>query len=301
MPRALFNAIDLSQLPAPAVVEELDFETIYEARKARLIELYPECEPYLQYESDPLVKDLQQQAYQEMVLRGKINDAARAVMPAFATGSDLDHAASRYRLTRLELDPGDPTATPPVPPVMESDERLRYRLQLSREGYSTAGPDGAYLFHALSANGQVRDVAVDSPEPVEVVITVLGTEGDGTPDQTVLDDVAAALNDKEVRPLTDEVTIQAAEIIPYSVTVTLYFYPTTAVQPALDEVQSRLGSYIAPSRPLGKDVTLSGLIAAATVPGIQDVELDMANNLVIEPHQAGYCTGITLINGGYRD
>lgn len=34
--------IDLNQLPAPDVVEELDFETILAERKATLISLYPE-------------------------------------------------------------------------------------------------------------------------------------------------------------------------------------------------------------------------------------------------------------------
>lgn len=33
--------IDLNQLPAPDVVEELDFETILAERKATLISLYP--------------------------------------------------------------------------------------------------------------------------------------------------------------------------------------------------------------------------------------------------------------------
>ncbi|EFN8413275.1 hypothetical protein EBP75_20850 [Escherichia coli O7] len=36
--------IDLNQLPAPDVVEELDFETILAERKATLISLYPEEE-----------------------------------------------------------------------------------------------------------------------------------------------------------------------------------------------------------------------------------------------------------------
>lgn len=36
--------IDLSQLPAPDVVETLDFEAILAERKATLISLYPEDE-----------------------------------------------------------------------------------------------------------------------------------------------------------------------------------------------------------------------------------------------------------------
>ena len=55
--------IDLSQLPAPDVVETLDFETILAERKATLISLYPEDEQEaiartLTLESEPLVKYL---------------------------------------------------------------------------------------------------------------------------------------------------------------------------------------------------------------------------------------------------
>ena len=53
--------IDLNQLPAPDVVEELDFETILAERKATLISLYPEDQQEavartLTLESEPLVK-----------------------------------------------------------------------------------------------------------------------------------------------------------------------------------------------------------------------------------------------------
>ncbi|HCL7473109.1 TPA: hypothetical protein N2X59_004394 [Escherichia coli] len=51
--------IDLNQLPAPDVVEELDFETILAERKATLISLYPEDQQEavartLTLESEPL-------------------------------------------------------------------------------------------------------------------------------------------------------------------------------------------------------------------------------------------------------
>ena len=56
--------IDLSQLPAPDVVETLDFETILAERKATLVSLYPEDEQEavaraLTLESEPLVKYLE--------------------------------------------------------------------------------------------------------------------------------------------------------------------------------------------------------------------------------------------------
>lgn len=64
--------IDLRQRPAPAVLEELDYETIYSERKAVLLSLYPEDQRTavartLTLESEPLVKLLQENAYRELL------------------------------------------------------------------------------------------------------------------------------------------------------------------------------------------------------------------------------------------
>ena len=73
--------IDLSQLPAPDVVETLDFETILAERKATLVSLYPEEQQEavartLALESEPLVKYLEENAYREVIWRQRVNDAA---------------------------------------------------------------------------------------------------------------------------------------------------------------------------------------------------------------------------------
>lgn len=78
--------IDLNQLPAPDVVEELDFETILAERKATLISLYPEDQQEavartLTLESEPLVKLLEENAYRELIWRQRVNEAAELVIP----------------------------------------------------------------------------------------------------------------------------------------------------------------------------------------------------------------------------
>ncbi|HCA2319436.1 TPA: baseplate J/gp47 family protein, partial [Klebsiella pneumoniae] len=147
--------IDLSQLPAPDVVETLDFETILAERKATLISLYPEDEQdavarTLTLESEPLVKYLEENAYREVILRQRINEAAKAGMVAYAIKNDLDQLAANNNVERLVITPGDDTQIPPVAAVMESDSDLRQRVPAAFEGMSVAGPTGAYEFHALS-------------------------------------------------------------------------------------------------------------------------------------------------------
>ncbi|WP_275272638.1 baseplate J/gp47 family protein, partial [Pantoea ananatis] len=156
--------IDLSQLPAPNVVETLDYETLLAERKATLISLYPADEQasvarVLALESDPLVKLLQENAYREVILRQRINEAAKAVMVAWANGSDLDQLGANNGVTRLVLTPADNTVTPPVEAVMERDEDFRARIAAAFEGLSVAGPSGAYEFHARSADGRVADAS----------------------------------------------------------------------------------------------------------------------------------------------
>ena len=62
--------IDLTQLPAPSVVEVLDFEAILAGRKADLVSLLPEAKhaavtALLELESEPATKLLEENAYQE--------------------------------------------------------------------------------------------------------------------------------------------------------------------------------------------------------------------------------------------
>lgn len=294
-----FNAIDLSKLPAPDVIETIDYETILAELKSALIELAPEMADTLEVESEPALKILQVCAYREVALRQRVNEAARATMLAYATGSDLDQRAADYGVERLLIDAGDPDAVPPIDPTYESDDDLRYRAQLALEGFSTAGPEGAYLFHALSADGNVLDASAISPTPGNVLITVLSRTGDGTADQALLDTVDAVLSSDDVRPLTDAVTVQSAEIIPYSIDATLYFYPGPGSAEVMATAQAAAEAYAAEQHALGRDVTLSGIYAALHQTGVQRVELTSPTaNIVVDPEQATYCTAITLTDGG---
>lgn len=176
--------IDLNQLPAPDVVEELDFETILAERKATLISLYPEDQQEavartLTLESEPLVKLLEENAYRELIWRQRVNEAARAVMLACAAGNDLDVIGANYNTTRLIITPADDSTIPPTPAVMESDTDYRLRIQQAFEGLSVAGSVGAYQYHGRSADGRVADISVAvrlrpaSPSPYcHVKITV---------------------------------------------------------------------------------------------------------------------------------
>lgn len=290
-----YTAVDLSKLPSPSIVEALDFETIFAAMLADLQARDPTFNALV--ESDPTYAVLQVAAYRELNLRQRVNDAARAVMLAYAEDSDLDNLGALLGVTRLQLDPGDPSHS--IPPTMELDPDFRHRITLAPEGYSVAGPEGAYIYHALSADPGVLDASATSPTPGEVVVTVLARDGDGAADQALLDAVDAALSADDVRPLTDHVTVQSASVVNYAVEATIYTYsgPDSAVVIAASK--QRLNDYIAQSHRLGRDVAISGIYGALQSDGVQRVELTSpTEDVVVDRTQVTYCTSVDITDGG---
>ncbi|ARU88286.1 baseplate J/gp47 family protein [Pseudomonas sp. M30-35] len=295
-----FSPIDLSLLPAPQVVEPLDFEVIFTQRKTELISLYPaeqqaDIAARLELESEPLVKLLQENAYRELIWRQRVNESALAVMLAFATDSDLDQIAARFNVNRLIITPANPTATPPVEAVLEGDDSLRERTQMALEGLSTAGPRNAYIFHARSADGRVADATTISPAPCYVTVTVQSAIGDGSADQDLLDVVAAALNDEDVRPVADRVTVQSATVVPYSVTAVLFVNSLTPESElVLEAARNALATFVNQRRRLDQGVYRSALDAALHVEGVRYVELTGWENIPASATAAPYCTATNV-------
>ena len=182
---------------------------------------------------------------------------------------------------------------------MEADDDLRARVQSAFEGLSVAGPTAAYEFHARSADGRVADVTATSPAPAQVVVTVLGRDGDGTPPADLVDAVATALNDETIRPVADRLLVQAAQIVPYKIAATLYFYPGPEAEPIIAAAKTRLQSYIASVQRLGRDIRRSAIYAALHVEGVQRVELTFpAADVVLDKTQASWCTDWSVTGGG---
>lgn len=295
-----WTPIDLSQLPEPTVVETLDYEVILAERKAYLVGLWPAEEQAdiarrVELESEPLAKLVQENAYRELIWRQRVNQAALANLLAYATGSDLEQLAANFNVERLLVTPADPTSSPPTAAVWEKDDALRERTQMAMEGLSTAGPRNAYILHARSASGRVADASAISPSPACVTVSVLAIDGDGTPDQALLDVVSAALNDEDVRPLGDRLTVQAAQILPFSITGIIHLGSLTA-EAELIEAQAlkRVTKLVTQRHRLGLDVRRSALDAAMHVDGVRFVELPGWVDIVPNETQAPWCTAINL-------
>jgi len=285
-------AVDLSTLPAPVLVARPDFEARLAGKLARLVTQMPAFSALV--ESDPAMLLLEADTYDELVLAQAVNDAARGLLLAFATGANLDHLAALFGVQRLVVTP----ATSTSPAVQESDTGLRQRVQLAPHAFSVAGPELAYVYHARSAHGEVIDASATSPSRGEVVVTVLASTGSGIPSPAVLQAVRNVL-DGPVRPLTDHVTVQAAELVDFAIEARLYVFAGPDQGLILQTALGSLDAYLAEVRRLGRDIARSAQIAALHVGNVQRVELiGPADDIVIGPGQVGNPVSINVTIAG---
>ncbi|WP_331831870.1 baseplate J/gp47 family protein [Pseudomonas sp. LH21] len=292
------SVVDLSQLPAPQVLESIDFEGVYGEELQRFRQYMGDKWDAL-LESDPITKLLELGAYRRMQNRARVNDAAKALMLAYARGADLDQLAANVNLQRLVVQAEDMNAVPPVERVLEADDALRERVQLVYEGLTTAGPRNSYILHARNASGRVADATAESPAPAEVVVTVLDLEGTGHAPPELLETVRAHLSDDDVRPVADRLTVQPAEILPYRVEALLYKAGTGPENEAiLASCKARLQAWVNPRRRLGLEVSRSGIDAQLHIDGVSRVELVGWTDIRPTKEQAAWCEAIDVAWGG---
>ncbi|MCC5811216.1 MAG: baseplate J/gp47 family protein [Ectothiorhodospiraceae bacterium] len=286
------SVIDLSKLPAPVVIEELSFEDIL---AEMLDDLHGRDSGLEISETDPAYRVLEVAAYREMVRRQEQNERIRMLLAAYAEGPELDHIGVTYYATeRLEIDPGDPDADPPEPPTMESDEDYLRRFLLAPDGWSTAGPRDGYVYHALSADADVKDATAITEAPTEVTITVLSREGDGVASQELQDIVEAAASAEEVRPQTDLVHVQSAEILPYEIVATLEVDPGPDPEVVRAHAEERIQEFVEEHHRLGMGVVRDAALATLYVEGVRRVNLELAEDIECDDTQAAFCTGIEV-------
>lgn len=302
------STVDFSQLPEPNLIQELDYESIFNERKEKFIALYPATEQnqwrtILNRESDPVVKVLQENAYLELLYRNKCNADARSLLLAYAEGSDLDHLAlTEYGLIRLIVTPADNSVVPPSPAIYESDERLRERCLLSFDGMNTAGSANAYRYFALSADGRVDGIKVRSDEANPYLLDIVITQVDslnGEASAELITAVQKALDPDHVRPVCDRPTVKSSSATNYQIEAQLYVGKNAEDALLLEAANIRLDKYIKNAQKNGESIYRSAIFAALHVDGIQRVVITSpVNDLVMDSYHHPFCIAKTIAIGG---
>lgn len=304
MTRYAATSLDLSDLPAPLVVENISFDAILAVRKATLVEEFRTRG--VDYDVDMLETDsatIQQRVDggREVLVRQKINDAAKATMLAFATGSDLDHLAALYGISRRLISP----ATASAAAVYESDAELRRRVQIAPEALTTCGSEASYVHHALEAAPALVDVvplvgATASGEK-QVRVVCLDRGPTGIPSPETLEACRARLTRTDVRPMTVPVSISGPAVVTYDVVMRLVIPAGPDPSLVRSAALTAVTALVAARRGLGVDVLRQAVEAAGRVSGVERVILDAPDDIVVASDAVPICTSLTITPEGLDD
>lgn len=186
---------------------------------------------------------------------------------------------------------------------VETDDRYRSRIQLAPESYTCAGPIGAYRHHALRVHQDIAEAAVWSPQPGHVDVRPVMSGGE-LPSADVLEAVRRALSADDVRPLTDNVTVQAPELVTYDLRLTWYL-PRTQ-EPLLDTVRGRVAAAVETYRLWqrsmpGRDILPLRLLSLLEQAGVRRVELASPGYQTLKGYQLAREGEISVTFGGVED
>ncbi|WP_315729801.1 baseplate J/gp47 family protein [Bradyrhizobium sp. SZCCHNRI2010] len=251
--------IDFARLPPPDVIETISYENLVQQYKDQVLAKNPSLKAALALEQSPTNIILEAESYGEMLVRARVNSAARAVMLAFSKGADLDNLAAFFGVERL---PG------------ELDDSLRRRAQLAPEAYTTAGSEGAYIYQALTADVRVRDATatrIDNRGGVRVAIMAQGS--DPVPTQDILINVRNRLNSKGIKPLTDVISVVPVKVLYEQIIANITLYPGPDAALVMADIQTALTNVRNKISMIGRDLTRSSIISALNQNGVQNVDL----------------------------
>lgn len=289
------DPFDLSLLPAPGVIEELRYESILSRQRSKFMEVWeavraanpsavlPAYDVEL-LETDPAMIGNEAESYRETVLRARINDAAKANLLAFATGTDLDHLAAFYDVFRM---------------AGEDDDRLVTRVILAIQGRSPGGTEERYRFIAMSADIGVSDAFVYTVGRSPLInVAIYSTATDGVASPSLLAKVNVALQAPGARMVNDTIVVASAVRKVVDIAADYWLLPNASADlPAAAEDNLR-ASWLA-IRNLGRDLTTTWWTSKLMIAGMQNiVPIAPVTDVIANPDEAISIGTVTLHNRG---
>lgn len=220
----------------------------------------------------------------------------------------------------------------------ELDDRYRQRIHTVPESFSVAGPSGAYEHWAKSAHQDISDVAVYRTSPLDdltegqletilimagidyagmdrdekqvavatwlssAVVNVCPLLSDGEiPDTEMLDLVEAIVDDRSIRPLTDQVLVVAPDPVSYDIDLTYYISDDNRL--SVSDIQAAVSTAVDEYRAwqraaLGRDINPGQLIHMVIAAGAYRVDLTSPVYTALAVNEVAGAGTVSLTYGG---
>lgn len=277
----------LNQLPNLAAVENIDYENMVTEIQDTVIAKLQQRDIAISeiLASDSINRLIESFAYRELYLRQRINEAVKAVMIATAQPDDLVALFNLFDVNHLT-----------------GKEKNTYEeFYKSLRSFETVGSVEAYSDQAKQADSRVKGVYAANVANAQVNVAILSIENDGAASNELITVVQDYLRHDQIRPITDYVTVQSAEIIHYRITATLTLFNGPGIESVKTAAQQAIRNFITQHHVLGQCITRAGIKGALHQAGVIDVELTLSQldenndpqpvvgNIIVSATQAAFC------------
>ncbi|MGN0686667.1 MAG: baseplate J/gp47 family protein [Oscillospiraceae bacterium] len=194
-----------------------------------------------------------------------------------------------------------------------TDNEYYELMRAGLEAFSTAGPKGAYEYHAKAVSTSIADVCAINPidKPGYVNIFAIMANGEIADDGTK-NAILAACNDDKVRPLTDVVEVLDPLVVEFNIELT--YYVDRNSQKSAAEIESAIRSAVEEyadwqCKKIGRDINPSRLMWLIKDTGAKRVDIkspvfvslrDGSDRLTPQTAHT-VLTSAVIVNGGYED
>lgn len=186
---------------------------------------------------------------------------------------------------------------------LEDDDSLAERVFLAPSSYS-AGTYDSYVYRAKTFNTGIGSVRPTSPNPCEVVIYILMTDG-RLPEEEVVQGLQEYLMEtQDQRAMTDYITVKAPDSKPFSINLTYYINKSDSASALTiqTEVEAAVNDYVKwQTTEIGKDINPSELIMRVKTAGAKRVEVTSPVFEKVTDTEVAQIADFTVNYGGLED
>lgn len=185
----------------------------------------------------------------------------------------------------------------------ESEQSLAERAFFAPSGYSTAGPEDAYIYHAKNYSPEIGDVLPTSPTPGVVDIRFIMKDG-SLPSSGEIAGLKAYLEAGDRKPLTDSLQVGAPAAVNYQIAATYYINNSdqssaAAIQSAAAQAMEEYKAWQCSK--IGRDINPDELLGRLKAAGIKRAVITYPAYAALTQAQVAKCTAAALTYGGLED
>ena len=183
----------------------------------------------------------------------------------------------------------------------ESDDAFAERIYDSRYTYSTAGAEQAYIYYTKAFSTLIDDVVVLNPSDANIDIYILMADRTQAT-SAFLEELENYLDDPDIKPLTDNITVKNVTRVNYAISVEYKIYDTGLSK--LAEIQKAIGAAAEEFRTwqsarIGRDISSQKLISLLIAAGAAQVTINSPLDTKVEANEIAYCESTSIEYKGY--